>query len=235
MGLQFKPSTNYSYTQECLSLLDDRQLSVTIGTDFSEYARIVETERGVLPLGPPFDYRRQFMPASRGFWIIGRSPEGTLVHTQAIRLLDLRRQTLAAYMMGHYRKFPPGGLTVNDEKSWYRPGPGAHQIRGLAAYHGEVWLDGTCGRYRGGGLVDVLARLAFLTCENKWSMDYVFGFMLRSVARKGLAEREGYMHADPYCLSWTVEERAASLDCNMVYMSGEDIQHLMHVPLEAAA
>jgi GT2 family glycosyltransferase len=36
-----------------------------------------------------------------------------------------------------------------------------------------------------------------LTAMQRWNPDYIFGFMARTVAFKGFAERMGYMHNEP--------------------------------------
>ncbi len=216
---------------ETVSTLQANQIFVTVGDDFEEYARIVKEGRPEQPLGPPFDPEMQFLPTSRGIWVVGHNPQGQLVHTQAMRLLDLCDQTLARYMSSRYGEFPPGGVGIDMDGSWFRAGPGAKRITGRACYHGEMWLKDDAA-YRGRGLIDHLARFAFLTALLHWQPDFIFGFIVRTVARRGLAEREGYMHSDPYCLSWKIDGRNEPLDCNMVWMEIDDIRHVMHVPLE---
>lgn len=218
------------FLTETLNVLKSQQLDVTVGDDFEEYAHIVATGRPEQPLGPPFDPKKQFLPTARGIWAVGRNAQGDVVHTQAMRLLDLYDQTLARYLLARFVEFPPGGVGINQEASWFRPGPGAKQITGRAVYHGEMWLKDDSA-YRGQGLIDVLSRFAFLTAMLHWQPDFLFGFMLRPVARRGLADREGYMHSDPYCLSWQIEGRNEPLDCNMVWMAVNDLRHVMHVPL----
>lgn len=219
------------YLTQTINTLTAHQLELTVGDDFEEYARIVAAGRPQQPLGPPFDPAKTFLPKARGIWVVGHNPKGKLVHTQAMRLLDLCDQTLARYLSSRFVEFPPGGVGVDMEGSWFRPGPGAQQITGRAVYHGEMWLADDSA-YRGRGLIDVLARFAFLTSMLHWQPDHVFGFILRPVARRGLAEREGYMHSDPYCLSWKIEGRNAPMDCNMVWMALNDLRHVMHVPLD---
>ena len=220
------------YLNETVTTLTAHQLDLTVGDDFEEYATLVRAGRPEQPLGPPFDPSKQFLPKARGIWVIGRNPKGELVHTQAMRLLDLYDQTLARYLSSRYEEFPPGGVKVDMENSWFRAGPGASHITGRAVYHGEMWMADDSA-YRGRGLIDVLARFAFLTAMLHWQPDFVFGFILRPVARRGLAEREGYMHSDPYCLSWQIEGRNEPLDCNMVWMALDDLRHVMHVPLDS--
>lgn len=216
---------------DTVATLQSNQIFVTVGDDFDEYARIVNAGRPEQPLGPPFDPEKTFLPTARGIWVVGHNSQGQLVHTQAMRLLDLCDQTLARYLTARFAEFPPGGVGIDMEGSWFRPGPGAKRITGRACYHGEMWLKDDAA-YRGRGLIDHLARFAFLTALLHWQPDFVFGFMVRTIARRGLAEREGYMHSDPYCLSWKIEGRNEPLDCNMVWMEIDDIRHVMHVPLE---
>ncbi len=217
------------YLSETANALKSQHLHIEVGDDFERYAQIVKDGRPEQPLGPPFDPTKQFLPAARGIWIIGRNSKGVLVHTQAMRLLDLYDQTLARYLSSRFGDFPPGGVGIDHDGSWFRPGPGAAKITGRAVYHGEMWLKDDSA-YRGRGLIDLLARFSFLTAMLHWQPDFLFGFMLRPIARRGLAEREGYMHCDPYCLSWKIEGRNEPLDCNMVWMALEDLRHVMHVP-----
>ncbi|CUH66360.1 hypothetical protein TG4357_02392 [Thalassovita gelatinovora] len=219
------------YLTETLNTLKSHHLHIEVGDDFETYAQIVKAGRPEQPLGPPFDPEKQFLPAARGVWIIGRNAKGDLVHTQAMRLLDLYDQTLARFLRSRFGEFPPGGMRIDGDGSWFRSGPGADKITGRTVYHGEMWMKDDPA-YRGRGLIDQLARFSFLTAMLHWQPDFVFGFILRSVARRGLAEREGYMHCDPYCLSWKVEGRNEPLDCNMVWMAMEDLRHVMHVPMK---
>jgi len=220
---------------ETLDLLAQRQLFVSIGDDFHEYKSLVAQYRPGQPLGLPYDPDHTDLSGGKGFWAVGRNPAGVVVQTQAVRLVDLKGGTLADHMIENFRDYPPSGVPIDLEDSWYRPGPGARRIRGNAYYHGEMWINPDEGSYRGRGMIDILARFAFLTSMLHWSPDYLFGFMPRSIARRGLQEREGYMHVDPYCLSWKIKGQNKPVEGNMVYMAAEDIQHIVHVPLDLAA
>lgn len=108
-------------------------------------------------------------------------------------------------------------------------------MTGRVVYHGEMWIKDTDGKYRGKGLIDILARFAFLSASLNWSPDYMFGFMPRGIARRGLAEREGYMHSDPFALSWKLEGRNQPIVGNLVWMALDDIRYVIHVHLEEAS
>ncbi len=234
MGIQdvFEGSRMLTETND---LLAQRQLYVTVGDDFREYRNLVTKYRPKQPVSLPFDPDTSDLTNERGFWAVGRNPTGKIVQTQAVRLVDLKGGTLAQHMDANFRDYPPSGVPIDLADSWYSSGPGARRITGRVCYHGEMWINPDEGNYRGRGIVDILARFAFLSSMLQWNPDYVFGFMPRTIARRGLAEREGYMHVDPYCLSWKISGQNKPVEGNMVYMGYEDMQHIIHVPLDLAA
>ena len=126
---------------ESIATLRDNQLFLTTGDDFADYAAIVARHRPDQPLGPPFDPAQKLLPHSKAIWVVGRNGAGQVVHTQAMRLLDLGEQTLAQYLQARFHDFPPAGLDINHDGSWFRPGPAAHRIRGRVCYHGEMWAE----------------------------------------------------------------------------------------------
>jgi hypothetical protein len=220
---------------QCIAMLAKREMHIEIGHDFTEYAKVIRTERSFQPLAPPFDPEKQFIPTQRGFYILGRCPDGKLVHNQAMRLIDLRNLPLSTYMQRRYKEFLPTNVTIKEDSTWFRAGPGASQITGHTAYHGDLWVSPDNGTYRGGGFVDILARLAFLVCLDYFNADFVYGLMVRKLARRGLAEREGYMHVDPYCMGWATEEHDTPFVTNMIYMTNADLRYLIEVPFDFAA
>jgi hypothetical protein len=224
-----------SLRDDCIRMLAERGMFIEIGYDFTEYAHIVREERPLQPLAPPFDPEKQFIPPQRGFYITGRNDDGRLVHNQAMRVIDLRSMPLSTYMQRRFTEFLPTGVTIKKDSMWYRPGPGAQKITGPTAYHGDLWVDPDGGKFRGGGFVDILARLAFLVCLDHFDVAYVYGLMIRTIARRGLAEREGYMHVDPYCMGWETEEHGKPFVTNMVYMANDDLRHLIEVPFDFVA
>jgi len=209
-------------------IVKENGITLQVGTNFTEYAEIIECERVAQPLGVPFDNRRTHIDSSNGFWIIGRDIEGELIHTQALRLIDLAGLSLSNYLVERFTDFPPVGIDLDFARSRYHPGPGARSMFGAVCYHGEFWLK-DC--YRGTGISSVLARFALVSSLLKWSPDYVIGFMPRPIAFKGLAEREGYMHAEPGCLYWHRSDSEKILEGFMVWMGREDIKHILGIPL----
>ncbi len=213
-----------------MDILSRHEVSVTVGEDMEEYRALLAEYRPEQPLGPPFDPQLNDISASNAFWIVGRDPTGRVVHTQAMRLIDLQGQTLESYLREGFRAFPPAAVDLDMQRSRYRAGPGAGRITGRVCYHGEVWLRPDPA-YRGTGLSCVLGRFAFMTAVLRWMPDYVFGFMPRGVAFKGFAERQGYMHAEPGVLRWVPRDSDKVLEGFMVWMSREDIRYVMGMPL----
>jgi hypothetical protein len=216
-----------------LRMLDCAQLTVQVSEDMAEYAEIIRNERPEQPLGAPFDLF-QSLRNNKAFWITARDLKGTLVHTQALRLLDLGEQTLADHLRRNFRDYPPAGLPIDFENSAYNPGPGARRITGRALYHGEFWIKENSS-FRGRGIVDILSRFAFLSATMHWQPDYLWGLMARHNARRGLAERVGYMHSDPFAVSWKVADRNQPIVGNLVWLAMDDLRYIAHVPLDEAS
>ncbi len=216
---------------QSLDILNKYRVSLKVGEDFEGYRALLAEHRPDHDLGLPFDPKHQFMTPTNAFWIAGFGHDGELIHTQAMRMLELGRSTLASYMRENFLDFPPSGLPLDLKRSRYRPGPSAKRMNGRTVYHGEVWMGGTKGQFRGSGLSCVLGRFAFMTAMLRWSPDHFFGFMPRAVAFKGFAERQGYMHAEPGALRWQMSESDKVLEGFMVWMANEDVRHLMLMPL----
>ncbi len=218
-----------------MELLNRYRVTMKVGDDMAEYERIVEKWRPNQVIGAPFDKTHHKLDRSNFFWMVGHDPEGRIIHTQAMRLIDLGNESLGDYMRDKFREFPPVLPDLDLQRSRYRAGPGAKSMHGEVCYHGEFWIDPEGGQYRGSGLSTVLGRFAFLTATARWSPDYIFGFMAQSVAFKGFAARHGYMHAEPGALRWYREGQDVPLDGLMVYMGREDIRYLTSLPLQDIA
>lgn len=216
-------------------IFDRYGVRLVTGTNFNEYHRALLKHRPNQPLGAPFDPTIHKMSTKNSFWIIGYDADDRIVHTQAMRLIDLGSQSLAEYMRASFRQFPPVGVDLDLDASRYRAGPGARRIRGTAAYHGELWLDNSNPDIRGSGLSSMLGHFAFMTALHRFNPDHVFGFVARPVAHKGLAERLGFMHNEPSAVNWHMAESPKVLEGFMVYMSNEDLRFVLGLPMHEMA
>lgn len=210
-------------------------VTLSVGSDFHDYRSQLAEGRPDQQLGAPFDPDHHKIDETNGFWVIGRDAKGRMIHTQAMRRLDLGAITLGDYMRNRFREFPPTGVDLDLGRSRYRAGPGARRMRGNACYHGEYWIGGEPGEFRGSGLSCVLGRYGFWEALNRWSPDYVFGFMQKAVAFKGFAERHGYMHSEPGALRWFIRGNETPIEGFMVYMDREDLSFILEMPLEDVA
>lgn len=214
-------------------ILQEHGITLTTGSDFKKYAEVLKEERPLQKLGAPFDPTLNELDAKSGFWVLGRNQSGVLVHTQAFKTVDLTQLSLSTYLLRSYRKFPPPLPEIDFDRSRFRATPGSHRISGQTVYHGEVWMAPDAeDRYRGQGLSTVLTRFGLLEAMNRWDPDWIFGFMLRAVAFKGFSERVGYMHVEPGALKWAVKDRTKLIEAFLVYLSREDAQYMLEMPVE---
>ncbi len=203
-------------------------ISLRIGTNFVEYENHVSAHLPEHLVGQPFDHSKNNFTPDNGFWIAGWNEDGELIHKQAVRIIEMAGRTIADYMAESYTDFLPKDFDLDRVNSYYNPGPAARRIKGKVCYHGDLWLSPD---YRGTGLVNVLARFALATALLRWAPDYVMGFMECPLAFKGLAEREGYMHAEPGAMYLHRNHSDQVMEGVMVWMAREDISHLLTIPL----
>ena len=202
-------------------------VSLTLGNDFDEYRDLLAQGRPDHVLGEPFDPKLHDLGQKNAVWIIGRDADRVIMHTQALRLLDIGTRSLGEFLHKGFRKFPPSGLDIDFRRSRFRVGPGAQTITGKVCYHGEVWMGGFPGQFRGSGLSSILGRFAFLTAIQSWNPDYVFGFMPKPVAYKGFVERQGYMHTEPGSLRWYIKGQDTPIEGFLAYMSAQDMRYVL--------
>jgi hypothetical protein len=182
-------------------------------------------------LGAPFDPQLHDLNEANAFWLVAYNNEGELIHTQAAKVVKTGKTSLAEYMRGHFREFPPALPDIDFARSRFRATPGAHGISGQVVYHGDIWISPDAGAYRGVGLSSVFARYGLMLVMEKWNPDYIFGFMARTVAFKGFAERMGYFHNEPGSLRWYRLGNDTPMEGFLSYLSNEDVRFLFDMPL----
>lgn len=203
-------------------------ITLEVGSDFESFREALTAHPDMPPIYPMFDPACSYVDWTNGLWIKGTDSEGEIVHTQALRQLDLSQTTLAEHLKLHRRKYVIQGAAIDPDLSLYTEGSAWHTIRGRVCYHGQLWLKGGPGGYRGKGLTTILPRLALALAYLQWSPDYVFGFMTPKAACGGLSAREGYMHFEPGI--WRVPGDTRKHETWMVWMSREDLAHQMRFP-----
>ena len=210
-------------------IVQERGIKLEVGSDFEAFQAAIGTQPERNDLAPKFNPKGNIFGENDAFWIKGTDTSGEVVHTQAMRRIDLEGGTLATYLSERFCEFTPAAFQIDEDASRYQPAPGSRSIRGQVCYHGELWLKGGPSGFRGAGMTALLARLAMVMGLVKFAPDYIFGFMFPIAACKGLAAREGYMHTEPNSLLWSVPGETKLVEEWAVWMAQDDIRHLLTI------
>ncbi|MEM6890158.1 MAG: hypothetical protein AAF636_18785 [Pseudomonadota bacterium] len=230
MTIHYNQNDNYLLASS-LDLLRDLGVTIQTGTDFEEYRQVLSLARPDHDLGVPFDPLKQPLTPDTAYWMVGYDAEGSVMHTQALKKLELGAQRLGEYMQLNLPSFEPSKMDIDYDKTVYRPGPGAQRMDGAIVYHGEFWVGGKAGQFRGTGLSSILGRHAFLTAMLRWSPDYFFGFMSKPLVYKGFSARFGYLHTEPEAIRYVLKGTSDVFEGLMGYMTNEDLRFVLNMPV----
>lgn len=199
---------------------------VEVGDDFSRYRsyRTAQSDRdGMYPM---FDIARSYIDASNGFWVCGFGPNGELIHTQAVRLLDLSGVTLAEHMDTHRHKYITPDTTPDPDLTFYSGPETLARITGRVCYHGDFWLQPNgLGGMRSQGATSVFSRILFEIMQFRWQPDYIFALIPAPLAAKGAHLRYGYIHCEPG--KWVGPDKQTTDVDYMVWMNAADLASAM--------
>jgi hypothetical protein len=212
------------------SLIEESGLTLKVGSDFLEYRRLRSQFTPERPLYPMFDAASSYVDASNAFWVGLFDDRGTLVHTQALRCIDLGQDTLAVHLEKHHMKYVTPGATPEPQGAIFTVSNGADTITGRACYLGEFWLCRDYGELRGTGMTTLLSRLSFELSYEAWRPDYQWALIEAKHAVSGLHARYGYVHAAPG--QWLDAGGTVFSDEWLLWMSHDDIQALIRTPVE---
>ena len=197
-------------------------VTLEIGGDFATYRRLRNSQSDRSQPFPMFDVASSYVDASNAFWVCGFDENNELVHTQAIRLLDLQGLTLDKHLRDHRHKYITPDTTPDPDKTFFSSMPALERITGRVCYHGEFWLKGGKGGHRSQGFTALLSRIVFELTLKLWSPDFVFGFVPMPLAMKGIPVRYGYSHGEFGV--WYGPEQEVTSEEMLVWMSNQDIQ-----------
>ena len=226
MTIHHQTADDYLFATS-LEQLRSLGISLRTGSDFEEYRAILAEARPDHDLGVPFEPTRHALTEANAYWMVGYDEHGDIMHTQALKKLSLGQLHLGDYLNKNLRSFEPSQMEIDYSRTIYRPGPGAQRMKGEIAYHGEFWVGGTPGQFRGTGLSTLLGRHAFLTAMIRWQPDFFFGFMSKPLVFKGFAARFGYMHIDPGAIRYVLKDTGEGFEGIMGYMSHDDIRYML--------
>lgn len=209
--------------------LDAAGLRLEIGCDFAAYRRLRNAQAERSPLYPMFDAACSYVDASNAFWVCGFNSTNELVHTQAIRLLDMTGVPLGEHLEVHRHKYITPNSTPDPDRTFFLQAPALKHITGRVCYHGEFWLKGGEAGLRDQGFTALLSRIVFELALRTWSPDYVFGLVPMPLAFKGIPVRYGYAHCEPG--TWSLGDGRVTSEEALVWMSrGDIIQFLETAP-----
>ncbi|MER9751754.1 hypothetical protein [Mesorhizobium sp. M0140] len=201
-------------------------IHLEMGDDFEEYVRITGSLPGKSPTYPSFRPDCSDLLPGEAFWLIGRDRQDRVAHVQAMRLCDLTNTSLDEHLETLRAFFTDPDLKAGPGSSCSCYAQSAQRITGLVAYRGDLWLRED---FRGRGLVALLARIAFGLAWAEWSPDVIYALVAGWNIQKGIADRNGYVHKEPYGAILRLPEQRISDDDWLVWLTREDMLKMLRV------
>jgi hypothetical protein len=215
-----------------LSELQEAGMRVEIGSDFSKYRNLRASQTSRSAIFPMFDTSSSYVDESNGFWVCGFDSEGSLIHTQAVRLLELHSVTLGEHLRMHRHKYITPDTTPDPDATFYVGPKALAKITGRVAYHGEFWLPGAgLGGPRSQGATVLLSRVLLETVVRCWNPDFMFALVPQRLASKGAHLRYGYSHCEPG--QWYGPDGQVTDEDFLIWMSASDLRYALSQRLHA--
>lgn len=206
--------------------LADMGIQVEVGDDFAKYRayRGQQLDRG--PVYPMFDVASSYIDRTNGFWICGFNSNDELIHTQAVRLLDLSDISLASHLKDHRHKYITPDTTPDPDVTFYS-GPEALQtITGKVCYQGDFWLRANgLGGPRSQGTTALLSRILFELMVGAWNPSFVFALVPKRLGAKGAHLRYGYTHCEPG--RWLGPDQQVTEEDYLIWMGAKDMANML--------
>ena len=205
-----------------LGQLEQAGMRVEIGIDFCQYRTLRSAQADRSAPYPMFDVTSSYIDESNGFWVCGFNQEDELIHTQAVRLLDLTGRTLEQHLNTHRHKYITPGTTPDPDLTFYSGPESIKTISGRVCYQGDFWLPSLgLGGPRSQGATMLLSRLLFEMMHLNWEPDYVFALVPKQLAAKGAHLRYGYNHCEPG--TWIGPDEQITEEDYLIWMSGKEV------------
>lgn len=215
-----------------LHILAQGGITIETGTDFEEFRTLLAKARPDHILGDPLEPRLHNLNQNNAVWVVGRNAVGKIVHTQALRMVDLKGHSLSGFLRYNFRDFPPSGVEIDMQRSRFRGAPSISRLTGTACYHAEYWIGDAPRDISGNSLSTLLCRYAFWEALTRFDPDYMFCFMQKSIVLKGHSARSAYMHIQPGALRWFIKGMDKPVEGYLSHMSREDMRFTLDMPLE---
>lgn len=206
--------------------LERTGMIVEVGDDFAKFRsyRALQTDRS--PPYPMFDVTRSYIDMTNGFWVCGFDRDGELIHTQAVRRLDLSGVTLSQHLNLHRHKYITPDTTPDPDLTFYSGPEGLHRITGRVCYQGEFWLRARgLGGPRSQGATALLSRVLIEIMVGCWDPSFVFALVPKQLAVKGAHLRYGYTHCEPG--RWLGPDQQVTEEDYLIWMEAKDISNAL--------
>ena len=202
--------------------LELARITVEVGEDFSKFRNYRASLPDRVPLYPMFDVACSYIDGSNGFWVCGFDPDDELIHTQAVRLLDLMDSTLGLHLHLHRQMYITPDTTPDPNLTFYSGPKSLDHITGKVCCQGDFWLNaaGLDGP-RSRGATELLSRLLFEITAGCWNPSYVFSLIPKEQAIKGAHLRYGYVHCEPG--HWLGPDQQVTVEDYLAWMGADDI------------
>ena len=226
--MYMSPSRLFELTKNLsnsLNELDHAGIHVEIGDDFAKYRsyRSQQSDRG--PIYPMFDVASSYIDHTNGFWVCGFNTNGELVHTQAVRLLDLTETSLATHLNIHRHKYITPDTTPDPDLTFYSGPEALKTITGKVCYQGDFWLRASgLGGPRSQGATALLSGILLQIMISSWNPSFVFAFVPQRLAAKGAHLRYGYSHCEPG--RWVGPDQQVTEEDYFIWMGANDMANM---------
>ena len=207
--------------------LEAAGMRLDIGDDFVEYRKLRQSQENRSPIYPMFDVSCSYVDQTNAFWICGFNERDELVHTQAMRFIDISGDTLGHHIKKHRHKYITPNSTPDPDETYYSGPQSLKKITGKLCYHGEFWLSGGDNGFRRKGFTPILSRIAFELALRSWAPDYIFGFINATLAFKGTQMHHGYSHCEPGF--WHGPDNQITDEDCLVWMSAREIVRFLQI------
>ncbi len=218
------------YVSDLTDYTKQSGIRLQYGHDFAWFRDTLKHQPLRHPINPAFDPDRCRLPDKSGLWIIGYDRNDNIVHTQAIKLLQLEGGTLEQHFQRRLWDFRSHGYDFDRQRCHWLLTPQARNISGTVTYHGELWLKGGPDGYRGGSLVVLLTRLMLLKALLRFSPDFMIGLQAPMTTFRGLSVREGYLRAEQRTIVWALRNSSHFEEDWLVWMSREEAEFNLRIP-----
>lgn len=210
-------------------------MRVEVGDDFRRYRALRSAQVDRSPVYPMFDVACSFVNSSNGFWVCGHDTNGELIHTQAVRLVDIGTMTLGEHMSLHRNMYITPDTTPDPDCTSYEGPQALGTVTGKVCYHGDFWLPSQgLGGPRSHGATGLLSRLLFEMVVQSFDPDYMFALVPKRLAAKGAHLRYGYSHCEPG--RWVGPDEQITEEDYLIWASRSDMAHqIVAQPVSLAA